>query len=44
MGHAYAAFFILARIADIKEAEINTLFEDQINNVNMMEQKINRAG
>jgi len=42
-GHAYAAFFILARIAGIKEAEINKLFEDQINSVDMLVQKINRA-
>ena len=41
MGHAYFAFYILGRLADYKEEEIAKLFEDQINNVDMMVQKIN---
>ena len=41
-GHAYAAFFILARIAGIKEEEIGRLFDDHINNVEQIVQKINK--
>ena len=38
----HAAFFILAQIAGIKEAEIGMLFEDHINNVELIVQKINK--
>jgi hypothetical protein len=34
MGHAYSAFYMLGRIADINEEEIGKLFDDYIKTLN----------
>lgn len=41
-GHAYPAFYMLGRIADINEEEIGKLFDDYIKNIELIVQKINK--